>query len=151
MPVKELISIRSAYTYVVDGSEPRVPAPPRGFEPALPPGAPDEVFTHTVSNDLYEVVQFTVKLVVDARHVPSIVEEICRDNFHTLLRIAYEDVSTDPNLFGQLLVMNDRVYGSAPTVRVVMDFETVFFGELYRSLMPNDIRDVLGFPPHEED
>jgi hypothetical protein len=85
-------------------------------------------------------------MVVDAREVPTIVSEICKDNFHTLLRIAFEDVSTNP----QLWLMNDKIYGSDPTVQVVMDFETVFFGELYRSLMPDEIRDALGLPERGE-
>ena len=146
MPLKELISIRTVYYYVTDASEPRDPAEPGGSGPALPPESADEVFTHTVSNDLYDVVQFTVKMVVDAREVPTIVSEICKDNFHTLLRIAFEDVSTNP----QLWLMNDKIYGSDPTVQVVMDFETVFFGELYRLLMPDEIRDALGLPEREE-
>ena len=146
MPLKELISIRTVYYYVTDASEPRDPAEPGGSGPALPPESADEVFTHTVSNDLYDVVQFTVKMVVDAREVPTIVSEICKDNFHTLLRIAFEDVSTNP----QLWLMSDKIYGSDPTVQVVMDFETVFFGELYRLLMPDEIRDALGLPEREE-
>lgn len=146
MPLKELISIRTVYTYVTDASEPREAAGPGGSDPALPPESADEVFTHTVSNDLYDVVQFTVKMVVDAREIPTIVSEICRDNFHTLLRIAFEDISTNP----QLWLMSDKIYGSAPTVQVVMDFETAFFGELYRSLMPDEIRDALGLPEREE-
>ncbi len=142
MPVKELISIRSGNGYLTTATEPRAPSEPTGDAPAKPPESFAEVFTHTVSNDLYDTVQFTVKMVVDARTLPAIVEEICKDNFHTLLRMSYEDVSTNQALF----TMTDRIYGSHPTIRVVMDFETVFFGEPYRSLMPNDVRVALGLP-----
>jgi hypothetical protein len=146
MPVKELISIRTT-PYINPDAVPKAPARPYDAGPAEPPGSGDETFTHTVSNDLYEVVQFTLKMVVDARMIPTIVDELCKDNFHTLLRIAYEDLSKD----SRLLDMDGKIYGSDPTVRIVMDFETVFFGELYRGMMPEVIRDALGLPPLEEE
>ncbi len=147
MPIKELISIRTGYTYLTEATEPRAPADQSGDGAALPPESVEEVFTHTVSNDLYEAVQFTLKMVVDAREIPTIVEQICKGRFHTLLRMAYEDVSSArPDLYQ----MTDRIYGSDPTVQLVMDFETVFFGELYRPLMPDTIREALGLPAGEE-
>jgi hypothetical protein len=85
-----------------------------------------------VSNDLFDVVQFTVKLVVDARDIPLIVDEICRNKFHRPLRIDYSE--EPPNLS-----MTGKIYGSEPTARVVMDFETCFFfADEYAALMPDD-------------
>jgi len=158
MPVKELISIRSSY-YVFEADAPKAPARPGSEGYAYPPESAAEVFTHTSTNDLYDVVQFSVKLVADARKVPEIIDAICRNsldpsckddlsakcpgNFNTLLRVAYVDLSKDPGAWA----MTDRVYGPAPTVQVVMDFETIFLGELYRPLLPASVREKLGLPP----
>ena len=149
MPIKELISLRSSAPdgYVVEESPARRPAQPRGEDAAFPPSSGSVVFTQTVSGDLFEVVQFTLKMVVDARSLPTIVQEICRDNFHTLLRIAYDDMSKNPDSWA----MTDKVYGSDPLVRVVLDFETIFLGALYRDLMPDQTRAELGLPEREED
>ena len=112
----------------------------------MPPEAADGVFTHSVSNELFEVVQFTVKMVIDARAVPAIIDEICQDNFHTLLQIVYNDASSDQRTWA----MDGKIYGSHPTIKVVMDFETFFFGDPYRDWMPDWFRDDLGLPEREE-
>ena len=149
MPIKELVSVRTSayYGYVVEGSPAEKPARPQGYDPAYPPSSGATVFTQNVSNDLFEVAQFTLKMIVDARRIPEIVEEICKDNLCTLLRLAYEDMSKDPDNWA----MTDKIYGSAPTIRIVMDFETVFLGGLYRPLMPDETREELGLPEREED
>lgn len=145
LPIKEVVSIRTS-PYIVEGAESKGYSGPTGDGPATPPSSEAETFTHTVSNDLFEAVQFTVKLVVDARLVPTIIDELCKDNFNTLLHLAYEDVNGEDST----LLMNGKIYGSQPTVRVVMDFETVFFGDLYRDMMPDAVRDSLGLPAREE-
>ncbi|HUU82266.1 MAG TPA: hypothetical protein VM243_02065, partial [Phycisphaerae bacterium] len=123
MPIKELISIRTSQ-YVVEGSAPNARPAPLDWNPTYPRGSGDDAFTHSVSNELFEAVQCTLKMVVDARQIPTIVNEICKDNFYTLLGISYEDLSKEPSTWA----MNGRIYGSDPTVKVVLDFETLFFG-----------------------
>lgn len=145
LPIKEVVSIRTS-PYIIDGAESTGFSSPTGDGPATPPSSAAETFSHTVSNDLYEVVQFTVKLVVDVRQMPHIIEALCQDNFHTLLRLVYEDVNGEETT----LLMNGKIYGSQPTVRVVLDFETVFFGELYRDIMPDGVRGALGLPDRED-
>jgi hypothetical protein len=151
MPIKELISLRTSAPlgYVREGSSPDPEAWRRatGSNPGYPYCSGSAVFTQSVSNDLFEVAQFTLKMIVDARRIPEIVEEICKDNFHTLLRLAYEDMSKHPDSWA----MTDKIYGSAPTIRIVMDFEAVFLGGLYRPLMPDETREELGLPEREED
>lgn len=145
LPIKEVVSIRTS-PYIIEGAESKGYSGPTGDRPATPPSSSAETFTHTASNDLFEVVQFTVKLVVDARQLPTIIEALGKDNAHTLLRLVYEDVTGDDNT----LLMNGKIYGSQPTVRAVLDFETVFFGELYRDIMPDGIRGDLGLPDLED-
>ncbi|MCP4248722.1 MAG: hypothetical protein GY778_16885 [bacterium] len=133
LPLKELVSIRTS-PYVFPDSPPKPVDSPAGSSPAYPPESGESVFTQSVSNDLFEVVQFSVKMVVDARAVPEIVDELCKGNLHTPLRIAYEDMSKDPENWA----MTHRIYGSDPTVRVVIDFETIFLGDVYRPMMPTE-------------
>jgi len=150
MPVKELISIRTPpynVPYIVEDAPSDPPALPSGWTAATPPASPNQVFTHSASNQLYDVVQFTLKLVVDARMIPRIVDEICQDNFHTLLRLAYNDLSPERNNWS----MENKIYGADPTVMVVMDFETIFLTDVYRPLMPNAVREQLGLPLLEDE
>ncbi|MCH7527217.1 MAG: hypothetical protein IID39_07255 [Planctomycetes bacterium] len=92
----------------------------------------DGVFTKNESNELYEVVHFTVILVVDARDIPAVIEAISKDKFHTLLNLRWE---YNPSSLVSLR-MDGKIYGPEPVVRLVMDFETVFFGDIYRRIMP---------------
>ncbi len=138
LPIKDILSIRvSDYLPVKETSEPRNLS---GDGPSNPPGDGNAVFTLNMSNDMYEVVQFSLKMVIDARRLPQIIDEICKDRFHTLLNVAYEyDRSAFENL-----KMEGKVYGSDPAIKVVLDFETIFFGDLYRCQMPEAILNAIG-------
>jgi len=148
LPVKELISIRvSGY---LPSSKGVLGASVTGDEPAYPPGDASVVFTKNNSTDTFEVVQFTLKMVIDARDLPRIIDEVCKDRFHTLLNVSYVyERSALENLS-----MEGRIYGSEPTIQVLMDFETIFFGELYRCMMPESVLGAIGktcVPPDNED
>ena len=67
---------------------------------------------------------------MDQRDILRLVDWICKDSFHTLLRVAYKRVEPNRRMIG-------KIYGSEPTVNVVMDFETMMLGELFRPLMPD--------------
>jgi len=138
LPVKEVISIRVSDEYVSRDSTYEAPgAPPGGYDPALPPGTPETVFTHSGQADWYEVRQFTVKLIMDQREIPALVARLCTNSFHTLLRVAYEAVPPNKDLTG-------KIYGPQPTVNVVMDFETIMLGDLFRPLMPTAVCEYYG-------
>jgi hypothetical protein len=141
LPVKDLISIRLSKgdfgPYVVPEATGTDPASPGGVDPACPPGSPRFAFTGDASGPEYELIQFTVKLVVDARDLPVIINELCRNNFTTLLRIAYVEEPAN-------LAMEGKIYGDEPAVNVVMDFETCLFSKLYLDLMPDEILKSVG-------
>jgi hypothetical protein len=137
MPVKEIISVRLSLGVVPPDGDIFVGAAPGGYEQALPPGTPATAFTRHGSGPFYEVVQFSVKLVMDQRDIPLLVERICNNRFHTLLRVAYDAVPENRKFSG-------KVYGSEPAVNVVMDFETILLGEVFRRLMPQFTRDTYG-------
>jgi len=133
MPVKEVISIRVSDRVPPKDQLYKV-AEAGGFTAALPAGTAESVFTGTASGESYDVVQFTVKLIMDERDIPVLVERLCNNSFYTLLRVAYKAVPVNKSLTG-------KVYGSEPTVNVVMDFETVLLGEVFRPLMPKAVCD----------
>ncbi len=140
LPVKEVISIRVS-DYIHKSIE--LGRPERelsGFDPAEPPMSAEVVFTHNESGDLYDLVQFTLKLVVDPRDIPKIIDEISKNRFHTLLDIEYE---FDPSVL-ETLDMTGKIYGGEPVVVVMMDFETIFLGDIYRRMMPDAILERLG-------
>jgi len=138
LPVKELISIRvSDY---LPSTERVAQRSVSGDEPAEPPADASVMFTKNNSTDTYEVVQFTLKMIINARRLPLIIDELCKDRFHTVLSVSYVyDRSSFENLS-----MEGRIYGSEPTIQVLMDFETIFFGELYRCMMPEAVLGAIG-------
>lgn len=147
LPIKELISIR--VTDYFPNAIPGTGMAVVGDKPSYPPGKSDTVFTGNGSTDLYELVQFSLKMVVDVRDLPLIIDGICKDKFHTLLDVSY---ATDREAL-ETLTMQGKIYGSEPTVKVVMDFETIFFGDIYRRMMPDAVLGKIGKerPVDEED
>ncbi len=138
LPIKDVISIRVSDYLPTEarGAKRDVMGP----DPAGAIGSSEKVFTQNKSNELYDLVQFTLKMVVDPRELPFIIDEICGDRFHTLLNIeyAYETEAL------QSLDMSGKIYGSGPAVKVLMDFETIFFGDKYRRLMPDSVLAEIG-------
>ena len=141
LPVKELISIRVS-DYLLPGAKesPMRTRSVGGFDDAEPLASSGNVFTKNKSTELYELIQFTLKMVVDPRDLPLIINEICKDKFHTVLNVAYthqpEDLVT--------LDMTGKIYGEDPVVSVLIDFETIFFGDIYRRLMPAEVLEAIG-------
>ncbi|MBU0717268.1 MAG: hypothetical protein KJ749_03390, partial [Planctomycetes bacterium] len=138
MPVKDVISIRISPEYVIadPDDEGYDGAAADGYQEALPPGSPVKVFTVTSSTNAFEVLQFTVKLVMDQRDVLRLVDKLYSNSLHTLLRVAYKAVEPNKD-------MVNKIYGSEPTVMVVMDFETVMLGDIFRPMMPAGVCEVL--------
>jgi len=140
MAVKDVISIRlSTLGYVPPEGDLVVVAKPGDYTPGLPPGTGESVFTGTKSNQQYDVIQFTVKLVMDQRDIPRLVEKLSNNRFHTLVRAAYVAVLPNRELKG-------KIYGAEPAVNVVFDFETVMLGEVFRSMMPASVCEFFQIP-----
>ncbi|MFQ5494016.1 MAG: hypothetical protein ACE5EX_01415 [Phycisphaerae bacterium] len=144
LPIKEFVSIRvSDYLSAEGGFRPG--DPPGGREAAEPPASSDGVFTGTNLTDWYEVVQFSVKLIMDQRDIPRLIARLSKHSPHTLLRVAYTTVEPNRAMVG-------RIYGSGPVVSVVMDFETILIGEIFRPLMPDVVCEDYAIPcPVRED
>lgn len=139
MPVKDIISIRVCQDYVPAEGEAYAGVKPGGSDPALPPCTPKTVFTHSGQSPSYEVLQFTLKLIMDQRDIPRLIERISANGAHTLLRVAYKAVPPNKE-------MTDKIYGSEPVVNVVMDFETIMLGDVFRPLMPAAVCEQYQIP-----
>jgi hypothetical protein len=133
LPIKELVSLQMTTYYVTEGER---SSNTSTAERAYPPGSSEVVFTQRVSNDLYELLQFSVRLIVDARDLPVVVAGLCNQNFHTPLAVSYKQVEM-PDVAG------GRVYGEEPVVEVTIDFETVMLSAFYLPLMPDSILESL--------
>jgi hypothetical protein len=145
LPVKELISIRVSDYLPTEKT--RGEHDVLGDEPAYPPATSEVVFTKTTSTDLYDVVQFSIKMIVDPTALPTVLDEISRNRFHTLLNVQY---AFDNSLVS--LDMTGKIYGSGPVVQVLLDYETIFFGDTYRRIMPDVVLEKLGKTrPGQED
>jgi hypothetical protein len=131
MPVKDVISIRLSDAYIVKDDDQYIGAPAGEYAEALPCATANTVFTESVSSPSYDVIQFTVKLVMDQRDIPRLVDRICKNRFHTLLRIAYRAVPPNRKMQG-------KIYGSEPAVNVVLDFETIMLGR-FREMIPQPV------------
>jgi len=148
LAIKELVSVRVSDIYIPPFGEGTIVegAAPGGRQAAMPPMSAENVFTHDGRSETYEVVQFSVKMVMDQRDIPHFIERLTSNRFHTLLRIAYKQVLPNKNMVG-------KIYGSDPVVSVVMDFESVMLGEIFRKWMPPEICEQyeIACPEPEED
>ncbi len=144
LPVKELISIRLSDGLVPREGDEVFGTQPGGYEAALPPGTPETVFTHSGANESYDVVQFTVKLIADQRRIPGLIDRLCKNSFHTLLRVSYEAVPPNRRMVG-------KIYGAQPTVNVLLDFETILLGEVFRRLVPPSVIEFYEIQCREAD
>ncbi|GJM24407.1 MAG: hypothetical protein DHS20C16_08220 [Phycisphaerae bacterium] len=134
LPIKELVSLQTTKYYVTDAGSQGAGRGNKGR--AEPPGSAESVFTGNKSNELYEQMQLTLVLVVDAVEMPSIMSELCRDRFLTIVNVEYEAVEPNPSMEG-------KIYGNKPVVRLTLDMETQFFSEFYLPLMPDEILEEL--------
>lgn len=134
MPVKEIISIRLSEGYIVEDDDEFDGGSPGGYKEAIPCATANSVFTGSVSNSTYDVVQYTAKLIMDERDIPLLIDRITKNRFHTLLRVAYESVPFNRAMVG-------KVYGSEPNVNVVLDFEAIMVAEVFHPLMPQEVCD----------
>lgn len=136
LPIKDLLSLQTSRYYIKEGMTTEG-AGGQTKDRAFPPVGPTDVFTERQSNEQYEVLRFTVMMVVDAREMPRVLAGLCDGRFHVPLNVNYQAI--EPNLD-----MTGKIYGDAPVVLLTADFETVMFSELYLPLMPQDVLNTLG-------
>jgi len=96
----------------------------------------DLAFTKRRSGGTVDVVHFDLDLVVDARMLPAVLDEICKAGFYTPLDVDYEQVPPNRELVGY-------IYGSDPTIRTQITFEACFLRSKYEQWMPEAVKSAI--------
>jgi hypothetical protein len=135
LPIKDVRSIQTSQYYVKEGLPQESSKSDK--DRAYPSADKAEAFTGRESDDLFELMHFAVRLVVDARDLPQVLAGLSAQRFHVPLSIRYEKL--EPNV-----AMEGKIYGEDPVVLLTAEFETVLFSELYLPLMPQTVLDELG-------
>jgi hypothetical protein len=100
-------------------------------------GQRGEAFTDRSRTGDFDVVHFAINVVVDARDLPKVLLELCRQNFITPIQVQYRAVNATAAAAGGYL------YGSGPLLNVDIACEALFFRLNYESMMPQAVKDVL--------
>jgi len=138
LPIKDIISLRVSEEYITDSASLGGGAgsgdPAGGRDIALPLLYSGDAMTGSYTDDSgeFQVMYFSLKVVMDQRDLPKLIQEICKDRFHSLLRVAYKALPENPQMTG-------RIYGSDPAINVVLDFETHMLGEIFIEIMPYSV------------
>ncbi len=142
LPLKDVRSIRVS-RYILETDSP--PATNlRAQSGELPTEHPDEVFTHSVADPLYDVINVRLRIVVDVRALPVILNELTHDKYQVVLNVSYEEVPPD-------LSFRSKIYGPQPVVLATIDVQTYLFYKTHVPLMPEVIREQLGIPQDQFD
>ncbi|RJP39131.1 MAG: hypothetical protein C4547_03730 [Phycisphaerales bacterium] len=140
LPIKEIISVRISDGYITESTQtfvqPGGAGPATGpRSPARPPASSASTFTNSSTDEQFQVLYFTLRLVMDQRLIPRLIQEISMDRFHTLLRMEYRAVDPNPE-------MDKYIYGPDPCVIATFDFETHMLDDPFaRELMPQSVFD----------
>ena len=108
----------------------------------LPPEHPDAVYTRLISDPLFDVMNIRVRLAIDIRQLPVILDALSHDRYYTILDVSYQAVRPSLSFKG-------KVYGPQPVVRATIDLQTYMYYKSYLPLMPLPIREQLGIPEEE--
>jgi hypothetical protein len=106
-PIKQILAVAvKDPPYLISGD------PTAGKEDAALTPAPDMSPTGRVCNGMYDVVQFSVSLDVDANHVPDLLDALQRGQFITVLTVQMAAVD------GYERAMQRFIYGNSPVVKL---------------------------------
>ncbi|MDB5331950.1 MAG: hypothetical protein JWP03_3101 [Phycisphaerales bacterium] len=144
-PVKRLLKLElpdDASQYIQAGGGPGAQGAAAAPTPeALSGKAYSRTPTGRVCNPLYDVIQFTLQINVDARKIPMIISELERGR---LVTIYQADAST---VDAQAAVDDGYIYGPAPIVQLTLKGEQLFMRQWTVKMMPDRVKDVLQIGP----
>ncbi len=134
LPVKDVLSIRvSDYIFEDDSAPPAR----RAEQGDRPPQHPHAAYTHLASGPMFDVMNVRVRLAIDIRQLPVILDALSHDRYYTILGVSYQAVSPSLSFKG-------KIYGPQPVVRATIDLQTYMYYKSYMPLMPLPIREQLG-------
>jgi hypothetical protein len=94
--------------------------------------------TGRVSNSVYDVIPFTMKLDVDAQQVPRVLQELSRNKFVTVDNCSVQSVDVG------MEQATGYVYGNKPVVQLDLQCEELLLRKWTQPLMPQRIKMALG-------
>jgi hypothetical protein len=100
-------------------------------------GQQGAAFTDRSCTGAYDVVHFALNVVVDARDLPKVILELCKQNFITPIQVQYRGVNA------AAAANSGYLYGSGPLLNVDIACETLFFRSNYESMMPQTVKDIF--------
>ena len=129
----------------VPGGDPNAAAALRARLPDPTVAIPDSPLavqtpTKRTSNNLYDVVQFSMTVDVEADQVPMFLKTLSTNRFITVTRFEMNPVDS------QLKQILGFVYGNRPVVTLDLDCEALFMRQWTVKLMPDYIKRALGIP-----
>jgi hypothetical protein len=97
--------------------------------------------TGRISNPMYDVVQFTLVIRVDASQIPNFIQTLGQDRLIDVYNINQVSVdSIDAKSQGY-------IYGPLPVVQLTLNCEALFMRQWTYPLMPDAIRKLLNIAP----
>jgi hypothetical protein len=133
MPVKRIVALR-VHGYWVRDHLVRFAMPTAGRQSVSGSTAPSS--SHAAKDEGFDVVVFRVVAIVDQRDLLQLIDRISRKNFCRCAGVTYAGITDKETAAGYL-------YGTEPAVCVALDFEAYLSRDIYRPLMPRDVRELL--------
>jgi hypothetical protein len=144
MPVKRIESIRVLGYIDSNGARVAFPVPGQsqsGRTGAAPAGPTVASFTGRKADDQFDVVRLTLTAVVDERDLLKLIDAVTRSNFYQLVGLDYST--------SDAVSPEGYLYGDAPVVRAVLDFEGYMARKIYKAMMPEEVLQALGIAKQE--
>lgn len=117
--VKRILDIKMMHGYITeDGS----------FAGTDDPGLP-ESFTGMNSTKYYDIVRFSVSIIIDVTKIPSFIDEMYKQNYYTMYLCGIESVNTEKK--GSMQGEDLYYYGPAPVVKFTSYWETYLLRDFY--------------------
>jgi hypothetical protein len=154
-PVKHLVNLTihdDFFPSIANGGAMAAAPTAEGAAPAVAGALPDPTVaipenplqnttpTKRLSNNLYDVVQFSMTVDVEADQVPMFLKTLATNRFITVTRFEMNPVDS------QLKQILGYVYGNRPVVTLDIDCEALFMRQWTVKLMPEYIKRALGIP-----
>jgi hypothetical protein len=120
---------------------PVTPTPVNGSDIVPLTPVPSVSPTGRVSNPMYDVVQFTLVIDVDASQIPAVLAALSHNQLMDVMSLTA--TSVDP----EDLQQQGFFYGSAPVVQLTLSCESLFMRQWTQNLMPDSVKRLRGIAP----
>lgn len=141
MPVKRIVGVR-VHGYVRPGGELLRFDALTGGGGGVTPGASVNVpevttsFTERRGDEQFDVIRFSISVVVDQRDLLRLADAVVRENFYQLIGVEYDARSPALSESGYL-------YGDEPVVHALLNFEGYLARIVYKPMMPELVLTAL--------